>query len=104
LRGDFTGIGGDCPPLKNLPFQDMHGTRYSAMLDPSYHPLPRGIFKITLLSGNTVNMTADAKVDYSIVRDHFLYFGNLIPHEKQYKSGLFYGLALHPKFDRDISH
>lgn len=33
-----------------------------------------------------------------------MYFGNLFPSEPQYKSGLFYGLALHPQFDRDIPH
>jgi SAM-dependent methyltransferase len=32
----------------------------------------------------------------------YLYFGNLYPHEPQYSSGLFRGLALVAKFDRDI--
>lgn len=49
-------------------------------------------------------MTIPAKVDYSIVGDHFVYFGNLLPREKQYQSGLFYALALAPKFDRDLLH
>lgn len=34
----------------------------------------------------------------------YLYFGNLYPHEPQYKSGLFHGLALVAEFDRDIAH
>jgi hypothetical protein len=34
----------------------------------------------------------------------YLYFGNLFPHEDQFKSGLFAGLAIHPKYDRDIPH
>jgi hypothetical protein len=34
----------------------------------------------------------------------YIYFGNLFPAEDQYKSGLFRGLSLHPKFDRDIPH
>lgn len=34
----------------------------------------------------------------------YVYFGNLFPEEVQYKSGLFRGLALHPKYDRDIPH
>lgn len=34
----------------------------------------------------------------------YLYFGNLLPHEPQYTSGLFHGLALVPHFDRDIQH
>jgi SAM-dependent methyltransferase len=33
-----------------------------------------------------------------------IYFGNLFPSEPQYKSNEFYGLALHPKFDKDIAH
>jgi hypothetical protein len=33
-----------------------------------------------------------------------VYFGNLFPDERQYKSGLFHGLALTPKFERDIAH
>lgn len=34
----------------------------------------------------------------------FLYFGNLFEQSPQYRSGLFHGLALHPKSDRDIHH
>lgn len=34
----------------------------------------------------------------------YVYFGNLFPEEPQYRSGLFHGLALHPRFDRDIPH
>ncbi len=34
----------------------------------------------------------------------YIYFGNLLPREEQYKSGLFRGLALAPKYDRDIAH
>lgn len=45
-----------------------------------------------------------ANVDYSEVGDNFIYFGNLLPDEPQYKSGLFYGLALIPRFDKDILH
>lgn len=33
-----------------------------------------------------------------------IYFGNLFPGEPQYKSNEFYGLALHPKFEKDIEH
>lgn len=36
--------------------------------------------------------------------DKFIYFGNLYPHEPQFQSGLFYGLALTPRFERDIAH
>ena len=35
---------------------------------------------------------------------HYLYFGNLFSESSQYKSGLFHGLALYPKSDRDIQH
>lgn len=34
----------------------------------------------------------------------FLYFGNLPRDERQYASGLFIGLALNPKHDREIRH
>lgn len=34
----------------------------------------------------------------------YVYFGNLLEHLPQYKSGLFHGLALHPKSDKDIQH
>lgn len=34
----------------------------------------------------------------------YLYFGNLFVPSHQYKSGLFHGLALYPKSDRDIQH
>ncbi len=34
----------------------------------------------------------------------YVYFGNLFPNEPQYKSGKFCGLALTPRFDRDIPH
>ena len=34
----------------------------------------------------------------------YIYFGNLFPHEPQYRSGRFLGLALSPRFDRDIAH
>lgn len=33
-----------------------------------------------------------------------IYFGNLFPSEPQYKSNEFYGLALYPKFEKDIEH
>ncbi|WP_159074814.1 methyltransferase domain-containing protein [Polynucleobacter difficilis] len=33
-----------------------------------------------------------------------IYFGNLFPSEPQYQSNEFYGLALHPKFEKDIQH
>lgn len=33
-----------------------------------------------------------------------LYFGNIYPHERQYTVGNFVGLAINPKFDRDIGH
>ncbi len=34
----------------------------------------------------------------------FVYFGNLFPHEPQFKCGKFHALALAPKFERDIQH
>ncbi len=40
----------------------------------------------------------------ALLLDSFFYFGNLFPHEPQYQSGMFYGLALHKQFDRDILH
>jgi hypothetical protein len=36
--------------------------------------------------------------------DKNLYFGNIYPHERQYTVGNFAGLALKPKFERDIPH
>lgn len=33
-----------------------------------------------------------------------IYFGNLFPNEPQFKSTEFYGLALHPKFEKDLTH
>jgi SAM-dependent methyltransferase len=39
-----------------------------------------------------------------LIGDSFVYFGNLFPHEPQYLSGRFVGLALVPRFDRDIPH
>ncbi|RNJ61508.1 MAG: class I SAM-dependent methyltransferase [Porphyrobacter sp. IPPAS B-1204] len=39
-----------------------------------------------------------------MIGDKFVYFGNLFPHEPQYESGQFVGLALTPRFDRDIPH
>jgi SAM-dependent methyltransferase len=49
-------------------------------------------------------MTISSKEKYHKIQDHFIYFGNLFPNEPQYKSGLFYGLAMFPEFDRDILH
>lgn len=40
----------------------------------------------------------------SAIGDKFVYFGNLFPHEPQYLSGRFVGLALVPRFDRDLPH
>jgi SAM-dependent methyltransferase len=34
----------------------------------------------------------------------YLYFGNLFPGEAQFGSGQFHGLALNPRFQRDIPH
>lgn len=39
-----------------------------------------------------------------MIGDEFVYFGNLFPNEPQYQSDRFVGLALHPKFDKDIPH
>lgn len=36
--------------------------------------------------------------------EKYVYFGNLLPEESQYKSGLFVGLALNPKYAHDIKH
>jgi len=49
-------------------------------------------------------MDAEAKPEIRDVGDKFVYFGNLFPHEPQYRSGRFVGLALQPQFDRDIPH
>ncbi|MCW2284366.1 SAM-dependent methyltransferase [Rhodoblastus acidophilus] len=38
------------------------------------------------------------------ITDYYIYFGNLSPNEEQYKSGLFYAIALNKRFDRDIAH
>lgn len=38
------------------------------------------------------------------MNNQYVYFGNLFPNEPQYKSGKFVGLALSPKFDRDVLH
>ena len=45
--------------------------------------------------------TRDAK---ALAEETYVYFGNLFPHEAQYRSGRFVGLALTPRFDRDIAH
>jgi len=39
-----------------------------------------------------------------MIDDNFVYFGNLFPNEPQYQSGKFVGLALVPRFERDIPH
>jgi SAM-dependent methyltransferase len=49
-------------------------------------------------------MTSAMTINHSDITDFFIYFGNIFPNEPQYKSGLFYGLALTSKFDRDIAH
>lgn len=38
------------------------------------------------------------------VSERYLYFGNLLPYEKQYVSGMFAGLALVPRYANDIRH
>jgi SAM-dependent methyltransferase len=43
-------------------------------------------------------------IGIATLADSYIYFGNLLPQEPQYKSGLFHGLALKPRFDRDILH
>jgi glycosyltransferase involved in cell wall biosynthesis len=54
---------------------------------------------------------ADSEAPSTAVAEHperwtgkNLYFGNIYPHERQYTVGNFVGLALNPKFDRDIRH
>jgi hypothetical protein len=44
---------------------------------------------------------ADRRDPDRIPPGSYIYFGNLFPTEAQYRSGLFHGLALHPRFDRD---
>src|SRR5579871_2318833 len=49
-------------------------------------------------------MSEPTKLEELDTKNSYIYFGNLLPQEIQYASGLFYGLALKAKFDRDITH
>jgi SAM-dependent methyltransferase len=42
--------------------------------------------------------------EYDRMTEKYLYFGNLYPHERQYKNDKFVGLSLNPRHEREIKH
>ena len=95
-------------------FYNMHGFDKTELFDgpppqfefPSRSQLATQIsderaFSQRLLGASGLKPVVDAG---KISENKYIYFGNLLPNEEQYKSGLFVGLALSKKYDRDIVH